>query len=278
MLRAQLPSPRWSLALACLALLVAPGAALAQEADPVKERLDSSPRHHEWVDLESKGGRKVRCFVVFPEVNEKATAVIVIHENKGLTDWVRSVADRLAEAGYVAVAPDFLSGAGPGGGNTDAFASVDAATQGIYKLNDEQVMSDLDAAFAYAKKLEAANGKVATIGFCWGGGKSFAYATHNAELNAALVFYGSAPEDADALKKITAPVYGFYGGYDRRITGNVPAVASKMKELDKTFEPVVYQGAGHGFLRSGEQEGASEADRKAHGEAWQRVKKILAAL
>jgi carboxymethylenebutenolidase len=260
---------------ACLMLLGSTRAVQAQTADPLKERLDSSPRHHEWVDVESTGGRKVKCFVVFPEVSEKATAVLVIHENKGLTDWVRLVADRVAEGGFVAVAPDFLSGMGPDGGNTESFASVDAATKGIYGLKDPQVMGDLDAAAAYAKKLDAASGKIVTVGFCWGGGKSFAYATHNPELTAAIVFYGTAPEDA-ALAKIKAPVYGFYGGNDNRITGQVPRVAAAMKKLGKTFEPTVYEGAGHGFMRTGMQTDASEADRQAYEQARERVKKILA--
>jgi carboxymethylenebutenolidase len=261
---------------ASLSLLA--GVAVAQTADPVKERLDNSPRHHEWVDVESEDGRKVKSFVVFPEVQGKAPAVIVIHENKGLTDWERSVADRLAEAGFVAIAPDLLSGTGPGGGGTEAYESRDAATKGIYGLDAEQVLQDLDAVAAYAKKIEAANGKIATLGFCWGGGKSFAYACHNPELNAALVCYGTAPENDEDLKKIQAPVYGFYGGNDARITQQVPRVASKMKELDKKYEPVVYEGAGHGFVRAGEQPGASEADKKAHAEAWERMKKILSAL
>ncbi|HEX6961256.1 MAG TPA: dienelactone hydrolase family protein [Lacipirellula sp.] len=250
---------------------------VAQAADPVKEALDKSPRHHEWVDVESEGGRKVRCFVVFPEVSEKAAAVLVIHENKGLTDWVRLVADRVAEKGYVAIAPDMLSGAGPGGGNTDSYESIDAATQGIYKLENDQVMADLDAAAAHVTKLDASNGKLACMGFCWGGGKSFAYAAHNPELAAAMVFYGSAPDDA-TLAKIKAPVYGFYGGNDHRITGQVPRVQEKMKELGKTYEPVVYEGAGHGFMRTAAYPDASEADRKAYEQAKERVRKILGGL
>jgi carboxymethylenebutenolidase len=265
----------FALVLGCVGLLAR--VAAAQTVDPVKERLDKSPRHHEWVDVEGKDGRKVKCFVVFPEVSDKATAVIVIHENKGLTDWVRSVADAVAEKGYVAIAPDCLSGTGPNGGNTDSYESIDAATQGIYKLKDEQVMADLDAAAAYVTKLDASNGKLACMGFCWGGGKSFAYAAHNAKIGAALVFYGSAPDDA-TLAKITAPVYGFYGGNDRRITGQVPSVAEKMKKLGKKYEPVVYEGAGHGFMRTAIQADASEADRKAYEAAKDRVKKILGGL
>lgn len=264
--------------LACiLGLLAIAATVAAQTPDPVKERLDNSPRHHEWVDVPGAGGRQVKCFVVYPEVSDKAATVLVIHENKGLTDWVRMVADSVAEKGYVAIAPDLLSGAGPDGGNTDAFPSIDAATQAIYKLSDEQVIADLDAVAAYATKLDAANGKLATIGFCWGGGKSFAYAAHHPQLAAALVFYGSAPDDA-TLAKVAAPVYGFYGGDDHRITGQVPRVAETMKKLGKTFEPVVYEGAGHGFMRTAAGADARPADVKAHQSARDRVRKILSAL
>lgn len=265
-------------ALALVIVTTACGLARSQAADPVQERLNDTPRHHEWVEIETPEGLKLKTFVVFPEVKDKATAVIIIHENKGLTDWERSVADRIAEAGYVALAPDFLSGAGPDGGGTSSFASRDAATQGIYGLKPEQVTADLDAVAAYAKKIEAANGKVAVIGFCWGGGKSFAYATHNPDLAAAMVCYGTAPEDEAALKSIKAPVYGFYGGNDARITSQVPRVTEAMKKLGKTYEPVVYEGAGHGFLRAGEQPTAREDDKKAFAEGWERVKKILSSL
>lgn len=266
------------LAFTILLAAAACGLARSQAADPVQERLNDTPRHHEWVEIETPAGRKVKTFVVFPEVKDKATAVIIIHENKGLTDWERSVADRIAEAGYVALAPDFLSGAGPDGGGTSSFASRDAATQGIYALKPEQVTADLDAVAAYAKKIEAANGKVAVIGFCWGGGKSFAYAGHNPDLAAAMVCYGTAPDDEAVLKSIKAPVYGFYGGNDARITSQVPRVTESMKKLGKTYEPVVYAGAGHGFLRAGEQPTASDDDKKAFAEGWDRVKKILGSL
>src|SRR3954470_5212163 len=121
-------------------ILVAPAGA----QDPVKTRLEKSPRHHEWVQVKN-GGRTVNCFVVFPEVKNKATAVLVIHENKGLTDWVRGVADQLAEAGYVAIAPDLLSGMGPNGGKTSDIKSVDEATKILYELKPDQVTADLNA-------------------------------------------------------------------------------------------------------------------------------------
>lgn len=268
----------FALHVAIASSLAAGGLARAQATDPVQERLNNTPRHHEWVEIKTPAGRMVKTFVVFPEVKDKAAAVIIIHENKGLTDWERSVADRLAEAGYVALAPDLLSGTGPDGGGTAAFASRDAATQGIYALKPDQVTADLDAVAAYAKKIEAANGKIAVIGFCWGGGKSFAYAGHNPDLAAAMVCYGTAPEDEAALKSIKAPVYGFYGGNDARITSQVPRVTEAMKKLGKAYEPVVYGGAGHGFLRAGEQPTASDDDKKAFAEGWERVKKILSGL
>jgi carboxymethylenebutenolidase len=150
------------------------GAAIGvpQAIAATKDRLENSPRHHEWADVDSTNGHKVHTWIVYPELSHDATTVVVIHENKGLTDWVRGVADELAEAGYLAVAPDLLSGTGPGGGNTDAFPSEDAATQGIYKLKQDQVTADLDAVVAYAGSLTGSNKTIAVGGFCWGGGQS----------------------------------------------------------------------------------------------------------
>jgi carboxymethylenebutenolidase len=249
----------------------------AQESDPAKDRLEKSPRHHEWVDIKADSGRTVRAFVAYPEVDKPAPAVVVIHENRGLTDFERSVADLLAEAGYVAVAPDLLSGTGPKGGNTDSFESGDAARQGIYKLPPDQVTADLDATVKYARDLDATTDEVAVAGFCWGGGQSFRYATNNPKIAAAFVFYGTAPE-ADAMAKIQAPVFGFYGGNDNRISGQVPTVEKAMKAAGKTYEPVIYKGAGHGFFRAGAAPGANEADRTARDEAWARWKEKLATL
>ncbi len=251
---------------------------LGAQQDPSKKRLENSPRHHEWVKVKTKTGRVVQCFVVFPEVKKAVPVVIVIHENRGLNDWARSAADQVAEAGYVAIAPDLLSGTGPKGGGTEAFPSSDAARTGIYKLSQKQVLSDLDAVFAYAKKMKAGKKKVAVAGFCWGGGQAFTYATHNPKLAAAFVFYGRAPKEDAAYKKIQAPVYGFYGGRDFRITGQVPKVAKTMKKYDKKFEPVTYKGAGHGFMRAGEAKDATPANRQARNAAWKRWRKLLSKL
>ena len=249
-------------------------APLQTPQDPALARLEGSPRHHEWLELE-RGARKLKSFAVFPEVKAKVPAVLVIHENKGLSDWARSVADQLAEAGYVALAPDLLTGAGPAGGDTGSFASTEAATKALYALDSAQVLGDLDALLAHARTLAACNGKVFVAGFCWGGAKSFEYATHQKELAGAFVFYGTAPKE-DALAAIACPVYGFYGENDARITAGLEATTAAMKKAVKTFDPVVYAGAGHGFMRAGEASDASAENKKARDEAWERWKELLA--
>jgi carboxymethylenebutenolidase len=246
----------------------------APAQDYAKQRLEKSPRHQEWVAVKH-GDRTVHSFLVFPEVKGKAAAVVVIHENRGLTDWVRSVADQLAEAGYIAIAPDLLSGTAPNGGKTSDFPDGDAAREAISKLPPDQVTADLNAAADYVAKLPACNGKVAVAGFCWGGAQSFRFATNRAKLAAAYVFYGTGPDSKEAVEKIKCPVYGFYGGNDARVNATVPKTAELMKEAGKVFEPVTYDGAGHGFMRSGEEPNASEANKKAREEGWSRWKALL---
>jgi carboxymethylenebutenolidase len=254
--------------------LLTTSAASAQ--DWAKARLERSPRHGEWVKVR-QGDREVQSFVVYPEVKDKATAVVVIHEIFGMADWVRSVADQLAEAGYIAIAPDLLSGMGPKGGGTEELGG-DAVRKAISSLPPDQITADLDAVAAYVAKLPACNGKVAVVGFCWGGGQAFRYATNNKDLKAAFVFYGTGPGSEADIARIACPVYGFYGGNDARVNATVPRTEELMKEAGKEFEPVSYEGAGHGFMRAGEAPDASEANRKARDEAWGRWKQLLRAL
>ena len=247
-----------------------------------KARLAKSPRHQEWVKVKN-GTREVSSFVVYPESKNKATAVIVIHEIFGMSDWVQSLADQLAEAGYVAIAPDLLSGMGPNGGGTSSM-TADAIGKAISNLPPDQITGDLNAVADYISKVPASNGKIVVTGYCWGGGQSFRYATNNPNLKAAFVFYGPAPASADgtpdkaALAKITAPVYGFYAGNDARINATLPKTIEAMTELKKKYEPVTYDGAGHGFMRAGEAPDANEANKKARDDAWARWKKILAGI
>ncbi|MFL6546724.1 MAG: dienelactone hydrolase family protein [Candidatus Udaeobacter sp.] len=245
------------------------------EQDWAKQRLAKSPRHQEWVQVKY-GNRTVNSFVVYPEVKNKATAVIVIHEIFGMTDWVQSLTDQLAEAGYIAIAPDLLSGMGPNGGGTAELGDRSAVGQAISKLPPDQITADLNAVADYVTKLPAANGKVAVAGFCWGGGQSFRFATNRPGLAAAFVFYGPAPDNKEALAKIKAPVYGFYAGNDARISATLPKTIDLMKEAGKRFEPATYEGAGHGFMRAGEDPANTvEANKKARDEAWVRWKELL---
>lgn len=250
----------------------------ANAQDWAKARLDKSPRHLEYVNVKHDD-REVNCFVAYPEVSNKATAVIVIHEIFGLTDWARSMTDELAAAGYIAIAPDLLWGSGPNGKGTEELIKSGANVgQAIRQLPPDQITADLNAVANYVAKLPACNGKVVVCGFCWGGGQSFRFATNNRNLKAAFAFYGTAPTDASDLERINCPVYGFYGGNDARVSATVPKTTEMMKAADKKYEPVIYDGAGHGFMRAGESPDASAANKKARDEAWQRWKKILQAL
>jgi carboxymethylenebutenolidase len=265
-------------------------AVTASAQDWAKAQIDKSPRHHEYVKVKN-GDREVTAFITYPEVKTKATAVIVIHENQGLTDWARGVTDQLAAAGYIAIAPDMLSGMAPGGGGTPEMPNRDAVGRAFQELGTakaDQVTGDLDAIYAYVSKLPACNGKVVVGGFCWGGGQTFRFATNNKDIKAALVFYGPSPADAD-LAKITAPVYGFYAQNDARINAALPKTQELMKAAGKTYDLVTYEGAGHGFMRAGEAppppadaepkaKDSYAANKKAREEAWVRVKAILAKI
>lgn len=238
--------------------------AIPPDADQVKEALAKSPRHGEWVDVALPGGGKLLTWAVYPEKKEKAGVVIVIHEIFGLTDWVRGVADQLAKEGFIALAPDLLSGMGPNGGGTDALGAD--ATKVIRNLTPVDAAARLDAVRAYALKLPAANGKVGSVGFCWGGSTSFGYAVAQPKLDAAVVYYGSSPEDPGAYAKIGAPVMGFYGGDDARVNATIPQAEEAMKKLGKRYTAAVLEGAGHGFLR--QQTGREGANARASAKAW----------
>jgi carboxymethylenebutenolidase len=284
--------------------------------DWAKAQLAKSPRHREWVKVKY-GNREVNSLVIFPEVKKKATAVVVIHEINGLSDWVQQLTDELAEAGYIAIAPDLLSGMGPNGGGTADVATKggNAVGQAIRDLPPDQITADLNAVADYVAKLPAANGKVAVAGYCWGGTQSFRFAMNRPSLKAAFVFYGTTPGsnaqgqpyavDHAGLARIKAPVYGFYAENDMRVNATIPPTKEAMETMKKAFKDVTYAGAGHGFMRAGEpnapepkapattgDEAADKkaredydkalamyrANRKARDDAWVRWKGILAKL
>jgi len=282
--------------------------------DWAKATLAKSPRHGEYVSIKEPSGRVLQAWVVYPEVKDKAPVVVMIHEIFGLSDWAREMADEVAGAGYIVVEPDLLSGFGPpmtaaapdgtttaapsaapgaapmdhmhmqgdsgaafmamSPGGTAAFPDQGAVVKAVSALDPAVVMGDLDAAADYGKKQPSASGKLFVAGFCWGGGKSFAFATHRKDLTSAFVFYGP-PPPADAMKNIAASVYGFYAGNDARISATIPQTVIDMKAAGKKYEPVTYDGAGHGFMRAGEAPDATAENAAARAAGYRRMVELL---
>jgi len=237
--------------------------------------LSESVRHHEWIDLKRKDGTICKAFVVYPESNQATKSVIVIHENRGLNDWARSFADKLAANGYLVIAPDLISNTVEGIEKTTDFENTDKAREAIYELNQDKVTYDLNAAYNYIKSDKASTGEVSVVGFCWGGSQSFRYATNNHDLEEAFVFYGTAPKQSELLSNIGATVYGFYGGNDNRVSATIKATDSLMKIYNKVYEHETYDGAGHAFMRRGAQKDADEGNKNAHDQSWKRLLKLL---
>lgn len=236
------------------------------------ERLKGSPRHGEWVDIKMPTGAPLKSFVVYPERKDKAPVVLVIHDIFGMGDWARAVGDQLAKEGFIAIVPDFLSGKGPNGGGSEALGQ--GVGQAIRALTPDDMAARLNAAMAYGKSLPSSNKKTGVIGFCWGGSASINYAIAQPELNASVIYYGTPPMktvdgaqvvDPAPLEKIKAPVIGFYGGNDARVTSTVEPTAAEMKKLGKSYETHVMEGAGHGFLKG---QASSAANAKAAVDAW----------
>jgi len=220
--------------------------------------------------IEAAGGDRFDAWVVYPERPDKAPVVLVIHEIFGLSDWVRSVADQLAADGFIAIAPDFLSGKAPDGKGSRSL-TADQARGLIPALSMTEVVSRLDAAARYGTSLPAATKEFGVVGYCWGGGISFAYATEQPDLDAAVVYYGTSPA-TESLARVRAPVLGLYGGDDARVNATVPAAEAELKRLGKSFAVETYAGAGHGFLR---QQEARAANRAAAEKAWPRTIEFL---
>lgn len=259
-------------------LIVLAGLARAESGLPASDKtatetLASSPRHSEYVELEDKGlGRKLHTFVVYPERKDPAPVVIVIHEIYGLTEWVKAVADRLAADGFIAVAPDFISGKGPDGGNTESLASPTAAVPLVSGLSSQEIEGTLRAAVAYAQGLPAGNGRIGAVGYCWGGRTVFNFAVQTPGVRAGVVYYGTSPSE-DRIGAIQGPVLGLYGENDARVNATIEPGRELMDAAGKSFESHVYAGAGHGFLR--QQDGMDGANLKASEDAWPRTLAFL---
>lgn len=247
----------------------ASAASIPPDAEGAVEALNGSPRHGEWVDIGEgraatyRWGDSVRAWVSYPERATRAPVIVVIHEIFGLTDWIRAVADQLAAEGFIAIAPDLLSGHGPDGAGTPA--DRQQAVSLVRSLRVEDTTRRLSSVARYGLSLPAANGRFGAVGFCWGGSTSFNFAANEGGLNAAVVFYGSSPSRA-MLGRIKAPVLGLYGGDDARVNATIPDAVREMRRLGKFYEPHQYDGAGHGFLR--QQAGRGGANLAAARKAW----------
>jgi carboxymethylenebutenolidase len=235
-----------------------------------RQMVDKSPRKREWTTVKHDA-RAVESFIAHPAA-KKAPAIVVIHEIFGLSDWVESVTDEFAAAGFLAIAPDLLSGLGPNGGRTKSFQEKEVMGA-VRALPQDQVTSDLNAVFEHVRKMPGCNGKVCVVGFSWGGSQAFQFATTRKDLAASLVFYGSGPK-AEAIPAIQAPVYGFYAGTDARINAGLPQTQEQMKAAGKFYDPVTYDGAAHGFMRAGAQPDATEPNQKARAAAWEKIKAL----
>ncbi len=236
---------------------------LPPDAAGALSRLDKSPRHGEWAMIHTSEGDSVRSWIVYPERSTKAPVVLVVHEIFGLSTWIRSVADQLAADGFIAIAPDLLTMKNLPEGPDSVLAPL--AVAAIRTLDPARIQRQLDAVAQYGISLPAAEKKYGIVGFCWGGGVSFAHAVHSPSLSASVVYYGTSPPTSE-LVSVRAPVLGLYGGNDARVDATIPPADSALRALGRTYEYVIYPGAGHGFLR--QQSGMEGANLAAARAAW----------
>ncbi len=237
--------------------------ALPPDASGALARLNGSPRHSEWVTIRTGDGDSVHAWVVYPERSSKASVVLVVHEIFGLSSWIRSVADQLAADGFIAIAPDLLTMKNLPNGPDSVLGPL--AQAAIRTLDPAWVQRQLDAVAQYGMSLPAAEKKYGIVGFCWGGGISFAHAAHSPSLGASVVYYGTSLKTAD-LESVRAPVLGLYGGNDARVNATIPPADSALRALGRTYVSSIYLGAGHGFLR--QQTGMDGANIAATRAAW----------
>ena len=239
-------------------------AGVAPSAATAASQLSSSSRHGEWAMIPAGSGDSVRAWVVYPERRDRAPVVLVVHEIFGLSSWIRSVADQLAAEGFIAIAPDLLTGKGVPTDSAGEPVSA-TATQVIRTLTTEEVDRRIRAVARYGTSLPAATDRYGLVGFCWGGSTVFAQAARDPEIDAVVVYYGGSPE-ASTLATVRAPVLGLYGGNDARVNATIAPADSAMKRLGKTYEVRIYDGAGHGFLR--QQNAPGDPNQAAAAKAW----------
>jgi carboxymethylenebutenolidase len=209
-----------------------------------------SPVKYEWVDIPTPGvyNGRMHTRITYPEGTGRAGIVVVMQHGPGMDEWMQSVGDQLSRQGFIALVTDLHTGMGPQGGNYESFDGPADAFAANAKLDPAMTLAAYKAVREYGLKLPRANGKSAALGFCMGGGNAWALAMSVPGLNAAVVYYGTPSGDEAAFAKINAPVIGFYGEDDARVTAGVEGTTAMMKKAGKSFEPHVYPHATHGFL------------------------------
>jgi carboxymethylenebutenolidase len=208
--------------------------------------LMNSKLRKEWVDIPFEN-IKLHTWVEYPAGDDKAPLVIVMQHGPGMDDWQRALVDQLAQEGFIAISPDLHSGLGPNGGNFDSFGGTDEVMRAMARLTPDDQLKRYLAARDWGMKLPRANGKLVSIGFCMGGNNNFRFAEEVPELAAAVIFYGT-PPDQQLLANIKAPVLAFYGDDDARVTSTMAPTEASMKGFGKSFEAHSYAHATHGFL------------------------------
>lgn len=239
-------------------------AGLPAGADEAMDRLAASPRHGEWVTVQTSAQDSVRAWVVYPETDEPAPVVLVVHEIFGLSNWVRAVADQFAAEGFIAIAPDMLTMRNIPLA-ADGAPDPETARREIQTLDRDAIHRQLLAVAEYGMSLPAAEGSYGIVGYCWGGAVAFEHAVRSPSLSASVVYYGTSPDSAQ-LGSIQAPVLGLYGENDERVNATIAPAERAMARFGKEYQPVIYEGAGHGFLRA--QDGQDGANLAATRAAW----------
>ncbi|RAJ12638.1 dienelactone hydrolase family protein [Arenibacter echinorum] len=238
------------------------------------KQLSEIPIHQEWVDFERDNGSVLKALVVHPESGTATNAVIIIHENLGLNEWIMAFSKKVAGQGFLVIAPDLISNSVEGVEKTTDFENIDKVRDAIYALDQEQVTKDLNLVYNYVKNDPSVNGKISVVGFGWGGSQSFSYAAQNPDLESVMVYYGTAPKDLTTLKNIKSPVYGFYGAADNRVNGTIPDTEKTMKDYGNLYSFDIYEDAGHAFMSRGAEE-AYGPNNMAYEKSWKKLITLL---
>jgi carboxymethylenebutenolidase len=237
------------------------------------ENLRQSPRRHEMAKI---GDRQ--AFVVYPTTTEKVPVVVMMAEDQGLNNWSKETADQIAAMGAVVIVPDWLSGRGPNGGGRESFPDVKSALMANYAVTQDMTTADQNTWADWGEKLPQFNGKLASLGFGWGAGRAFWFATQRKDLSAAFIFYDWAPPES-ALAGLTASVYGFYAEKDARVERTIEPTKAIMTKLGKKYETVDYPGSEHMFVRLGEMAADNNpANLYARNDSLARLQKLLNSL